>query len=654
MVGICQQVNSSQLRLLTQQNKEMNLVEKKVLHTLERRLSPSANRLEKVDALREWSQQAETAAKSVELQTLWEVLEGETEALGVNDLADMCYSSAGDADRSALLRALAADRIYFDRKGDEGFVARSHDKVQQILEQQNREQQRQQARASTVAWLRTCLVQRQAMAVPPESQHFVAILQDVAIRQQKSNHYPAVSQILQEAGTTGKTEELCLQALIQGGVWDEDINLALLEYDVPQHFSPELLNQAAALAPDVESHLARRSDLRHLPTITIDDAETTDIDDALSWEMLPDGQTRLWIHIADPAELIVPDSPLDQEAARRFTSIYLCEGKIEMLPAVLAQDLCSLVAGTPRLALSVAVTLGREGQIGASEICESVIHVKRRMSYDEVDAELESLPEIQHLLTLALALRQQRLERGAVEFSRPELRIKVDADKQITIKRVERDSPAQQLVSEMMILANHLVARTLHSARVPLIYKVQEPPTETFPDGRPLLKRAEMSVRLSEHYGLGLDAYTQFTSPIRRYNDLVLHRQIKSWLRKGHGMYSDEQLQHMIALSDQAVFSANFIQRENIRYWLLKYFAALPTPRLTPARLNNIKDDKGWVHLIDYCYDVPMAAGDLAGLKEGDPLWISIEQAQPRRSRLVIRRVADPAPSAAPEDVSAP
>ncbi|PKL74288.1 MAG: hypothetical protein CVV27_21280, partial [Candidatus Melainabacteria bacterium HGW-Melainabacteria-1] len=164
----------------------------------------------------------------------------------------------------------------------------------------------------------------------------------------------------------------------------------------------------------------------------------------------------------------------------------------------------------------------------------------------------------------------------------------------------------------------------------------------------PLLKRAEMSTRPGIHYGLGLDAYTQFTSPIRRYNDLVLHRQIKSWLRTGAGEYNDEALAHMIALSDQAIFSANFIQRENFRYWLLKYFSQLPTPRLVSAKVNSIGEEKAWLNLIDYCYDVPMAAGDLAGLKEGDSLWLTIEQAQPRRGRLIIRRSAGP--SEAPTD----
>lgn len=641
MVGICLQVNAKHIRILTEQNKETNLSEKKVLHVLEQRLPPQANRLEKVEALKDWSQrfQASVPGESVDLATLWEILVEEAEAQSLEDMASMYFSDCGDYERSLLLRLLIQDRLYFERKGDEGFTPRAPEKVAQILEQQTKEAERARSREQTVIWIQENLVQQNGQPPPEEVSSFLAPIQDVAVRQQQSSHYSQVSRLLQEAGAQGKPEDLSLRLMIVSGVWDEDINLHLLEYDVPRYFSQELLEQVEHLDFQPEKYLAQRRDLRHLHTITIDDADTTDIDDALSWEHLDNGHTRIWVHIADPSEFVQPDSSLDQEAARRFTSIYLCEGKIEMLPVRLSQDLCSLVQGVPRLALSVGVELSPEVEVLSTEICESVVEVKRRMSYLEVDAELEAEPDLQHLYALTAALKEQRLARGAVEFSRPELRIKVSPEKEITLKRVERDSPAQYLVSELMILANHLVARKLGRAGLPLIYKIQEAPQETLADGRPLLKRAEMSTRMGLHYGLGLDAYTQFTSPIRRYNDLILHRQIKSWLRTGQGMYSDEEIRHTIALSDQALFSANYIQRENFRYWLLKYFEQLPKPRYVSATLNNVNEEKGWVNLTEYCYDIPLPASELAGLNPGDAVTVSLDQVNPRKSRLYARRV---------------
>lgn len=647
MVGVCTQVNANHLRLLTEQNKEMNLVEKKVLHVLEQRLPPQANRLEKIEWLKNWSARFAQLPADLDLQTLWEVLDGDTSTLSVADMAGMYYSDCGDIERATLLRALVEDKLYFERRGDEGFAPRSAANVTQIREQLTKAAEKERAREALHQWIHAVLVKDQPGPPPAEAKSFLASLQDVAVRQQNATPYPQVSQWLQSAGVQGKPEDQCLQLMIRSGIWDEDINLHLIEYDVPRHFSQELLQQVQAIQLLPEQYLSRREDLRGHHTITIDDPETTDIDDALSWQLREDGHTLLWVHIADPAEFVQPDTPLDQEAARRFTSIYLCEGKIEMLPAHLAQDLCSLVQGQPRLAISVGVELDPEGQILDTRICESLIQVHQRLSYDDIDAQLGDKPELQQLHALVLKLRQQRLDRGAVEFDRPELRIKVTPDKQILLKQVARDSPAQSLVSELMILANYVVARTLGKAQIPLIYKTQEAPSDTMSDGRPLLKRAEMSTRMGLHYGLGLEAYTQFTSPIRRYNDLILHRQIKSWLRTGQSMYSEAEIQHVIAMSDQALFSANFIQRENYRYWLLKYFSQLPTPRHVAASVRSLGDEKGWVTLEDYCYDVPLPVSDLKDLEVGAPLTVSLEQIQPRRSKLFVKRVRSAEPTAA-------
>ena len=292
--------------------------------------------------------------------------------------------------------------------------------------------------------------------------------------------------------------------------------------------------------------------------------------------------------------------------------------------------------------MTVMAHLDADGQILSSQIIESLIEVKRRMSYCEVDQELETEPGLKHLFELAQKLKAKRLERGAVDFTRPELRIKVMADKQIQLKRIDRESPAQKLVSELMILANYLVAKQLSAAQIPLLYKVQEAPIDTMSDGRPMLKRAELTTRPGLHYGLGLDAYTQFTSPIRRFQDLVLHRQVKSWLQSGVGYYSEDALNYMIALSDRALNTASIIQRENFRYWLLKYFSQLPEPRLVAATVNNIKEEKIWLNLTDYCYDVPLPAAEFAACKVGDSVVVSIEQAHARRNRLVLRRVTNP------------
>lgn len=643
-LGICLQEGPKQIRLLTDAGREINFKTAKILHVFDTALNASLSRTEQVDTLKKWQQRFDNSTLEVDLETLWEVLKEEREPMDIRTMAEMYFTDLSDEAVGLLLRRVLDDGLYFEQKSDLGFLARSEDTLQQIRGQRQKEEERLKERQDTLHWVQQCLKHNLKVAPPERAKQMLTMLQDVAIRQDKSNQYSTVSRMLQDIGIKGKPEDLCFQLMVQSGVWDEDINLHLIEYDVPQHFSQELLKQMETLANTV-SHLDHRQDLQHLYSITIDDDSTTDIDDALSWENLENGNTRLWVHIADPAEYVVPDSLLDVEAARRFTSIYLCEKKIEMLPARLSQDVCSLVQDDPRQAISLAVEVTPAGDIVDATLSESVICVKQRLSYVAVDAYFEdpsqapsALQQLPDILKLTETFKARRLERGAVEFFRPELRIHVSPEKEITLKTVERDSAAQQLVSELMILANSQVAKMMNAAHIPLIYKVQAAPNENHPDGRPMLKRAEMSTRADVHYGLGLESYTQFTSPIRRYNDLVLHRQIKHWLRTGEAFYSEEQLQHIIALADQAIFSANYIQRENFKYWLYTYFARLAKPRVMEGVIKNIKDDRAWVHLPQYCVDVPMAASEIEGHMPEEEIQVLLDQIQPRKGRLLARK----------------
>lgn len=643
-LGICLEEGPKQIRLLTDAGREIKFKTAKILHVFQQGLSANLSRTEQIDSLKKWNQRLEDSDLDVDLETLWEVLSEEREPMDIATMAEMYFSDIDDLSVAVLLRRVLDDGLYFEQKGDLGFQARSEETIQQIRGQRQKEEERLRERQDTLHWVQQCLKQNQKVPPPERAKGMLQMLQDVAIRQDKSTHYSTVSRMLNDLGLKGKAEDLCFQLMVQSDVWDKDINLHLIEYDVPQHFSQELLKQMETLA-NTASDLSHRQDLTQLYSITIDDEATTDIDDALSWESLDNGNTRLWVHIADPAEYVIPDSLLDVEAAKRFTSIYLCEGKIEMLPARLSQDVCSLVQDDPRQAISLSVEVSPEGEVLNAALTESVIEVKQRLSYIEVDgyfAQPETTPEalqkLPEILKLTEAFKAKRLERGAVEFFRPELRIHVDAEKNITLKTVERDSAAQQLVSELMILANSQVAQIMHRAEIPLIYKVQEEPKETLPDGRPLLKRAEMTTRADVHYGLGLESYTQFTSPIRRYNDLVLHRQIKHWLRTGEAFYDESQLQHMIALADQAIFSANYIQRENFKYWLYTYFSRLEKPRVVQGVIKNIKDDRAWIHLPEYCVDVPMAATEIAGHMPDEEIEVLLDQIQPRKGRLQARK----------------
>ncbi len=297
---------------------------------------------------------------------------------------------------------------------------------------------------------------------------------------------------------------------------------------------------AAKLADDREDRL----DLTHLPAITIDDEDTTEIDDALTLEAV-DGGYRIGIHIADTSHFIDPDSLLDKEAIERGTDIYLPEGKTCLFPEALSENAMSLVAGQDRLAFSYLVDLNPELEVVSTRMALTVIRVAQRLTYPEADQQFQTSQAVwTSLLPISERLRSERQQKGAVTLPFPRASVKVtyqDGEPQIKIWSERPDSPSQLVVSEMMILANRLSAEALSSNGIAAIFRSQEPPDVTIPPDvdtspqslfklRRHFRRGSVGLDPARHAGLGLDAYLQATSPIRRFSDLVAQRQLKSLL----------------------------------------------------------------------------------------------------------------------------
>lgn len=348
---------------------------------------------------------------------------------------------------------------------------------------------------------------------------------------------------------------------------------------------PDGVRAAAEALPEEvpRSEVRQRVDLRETQVVTIDPVDARDFDDALSLSERPDGSLELGVHIADVSHYVEPGSPLDEEARSRGTSVYLVDRVLPMLPEKLSNGLCSLNPRVDRLAMSVRMRLTPRGKLLEHRIEDSVIRSDRRLSYDEVQAFFDGdgkrrreLADVAGLLerlrALASALTARRMRRGALDFDFPETRVELDAEGYpLDIRRVVR-LESHRLVEECMLLANETVARHLRSAKVPVLYRVHDAPNparldelrellgrfghtlradrqgRVAPrelqrllrdvDGRPeeailsrlvlrSLARARYDVEPLGHYGLALHDYTHFTSPIRRYPDLVVHRTLR-------------------------------------------------------------------------------------------------------------------------------
>jgi ribonuclease R len=387
---------------------------------------------------------------------------------------------------------------------------------------------------------------------------------------------------------------------------DPGIVSIMLAHGLPFDFPSEVIEEAETIAErNPLDRLSGRSDGRALHAFTIDPEDAHDYDDALSLENLGGDRWRVGMHIADVSHYVRPGSAIDREALRRGTSVYLVDRAVPMLPGLLTGDICSLMPGEDRPAVSVFVLLDGEGRLRETELRETIIHSQARLTYDEaqgilegrMESKFESLAEdLRKLHELSRCLHRRRVGRGSLDFDRPEpLVILDDEGHPVDVRRVD-PLDSHGLIEEFMVLANEVVAELLTEKQIPLIYRVHEAPSEDeledlerclqglgwtpawrtsgispgsfqriLDDARGRkeehivnylvlrsMKRALYSAQNKGHFGLAASRYTHFTSPIRRYPDLVVHRQLKALLHDEQPPLTSEETEHLVEISAQA------------------------------------------------------------------------------------------------------
>ncbi len=398
-----------------------------------------------------------------------------------------------------------------------------------------------------------------------------------------------------------------------------DILSIIRAYDLPEEFPGEVMKQVEKQIPDevLEKDKAGRLDLRKVQMVTIDGEDAKDLDDAVSLEKEEkNGKTvyHLGVHIADVSHYVTEGSPLDQEALKRGTSVYLVDRVIPMLPHRLSNGICSLNAGEDRLALSCLMEIDETGQVTGHRIAETVIHVDRRMTYTAVDRIIsqedpETIKEYEELVPmflqmkeLAELLRKRRMSRGSIDFDFPESKIILDErGKPLEIRPYERNA-ATKLIEDFMLIANETVAEDCFWQEIPFVYRTHDVPDpekmkglavfinnfgytlkakngEVHPkelqkllarvEGTPeeallsrltlrSMKQAKYTTVNTGHFGLAAQYYTHFTSPIRRYPDLQIHRIIKENLR---GQLSSRRLAHYDRILPEVTVKASALER---------------------------------------------------------------------------------------------
>jgi len=415
-----------------------------------------------------------------------------------------------------------------------------------------------------------------------------------------------------------------------------DMLSVLRQYSLPLHFPKNVLQEARAIRTSIQPHeLAGREDCRRHQVITIDPDDAKDFDDAICLQRVSPGQWKLWVHIADVSHYVKPGTTLDNEARRRGNSTYLVDRVIPMLPEALSNELCSLKPNVDRLTKCVEFLVSDEGRVLKMRFYPAVIRSKRRFTYKEVLAILQRKPDdrIEQMLhdanALAQRIRRLRFKAGSLDLDFPEMKIRLDEHGRIlSIERVENDV-SHQLIEEFMLLANEAVADRLMSQNVKAIYRVHEEPDErrlqeyreevlshhvpcgnltkwqevqkllqkldTIPIGVALkigflrsLMRARYAVEPLGHYGLAKAKYTHFTSPIRRYADLVVHRAL---FQKSHGpVHSLKETADHISDTERNSADAERDSKDVKLYAFLKAQLQAPKPTPYPALVIDVRN----------------------------------------------------------------
>lgn len=498
-----------------------------------------------------------------------------------------------------------------------------------------------------------------AYVAPLEDRYpFAMRLVDTIGREIPDGTIVAVS--VREHALRGETPD-CVLVEVLGDPADPETpyNVVCRKYNLSKTFPEDVLQEAEEVQEVGAEEMQGRQDLRNLLTVTIDGPTARDFDDAVSIEKRG-RQYRLWVHIADVAHYVRPGTALDREARVRSTSVYFPDRAIPMLPPRLSTDLCSLRPATDRFALTARMDLDGRGHVLHVEYFESVIRSDQRFTYDQVDAMLRGdaalqsrfqnfLCALQWMRELCAILRRRRLERGALDFDLPHAVVEYDANGQVVDIVREKRNDAHRIIEEFMLVTNATVARTLKQRKLPLLYRVHEPPDpakiaqfltvasrfgfrlrprkdgryrpkdfnrwfhqmEGNPEATILanwLLRSFPKAYYAEvdrgHFGLAISPYTHFTSPIRRYPDLVVHRLVKAACARRPVALRRlvRQLPTIARQANEREQNADEAQREILR-GIMARFMANRVGTIFDAFIIGIKHNGVFVELVDHAVE---------------------------------------------------
>lgn len=642
----------------------------KVLHRFKARVRDGDAR-EVRERLRTFAH-APPASAPLDLDLLWDSLE-EDRTYRLDELAALYFGEATDKNVLAIVRALgdeSSDEPQYHFRSRPGGLARTdaetYGKIKARLEA---ERLRREREAAFRAWFDGAAERARresngsrpgrAFADPsPEQHEHLQVLADFALSGDRAPQAARARRLATDLGIADPDDLLVL--LEKGGALPRDVNELPHRAGVPVVFPSRVRAEAEATAAEPATvSPAGRVDFRGRPTTAIDDATTQDVDDALSvWEEA--GELHLAIHIADVASTIAKDSELDSEARRRATTIYFPGQVVPMIPLGLHRARLSLDAGVERAVVSWVTKVGEGGRLAQGRFVRGIARVDRRLTYEDTLAPPEEWRlALERLAPVARALRDARTAAGAIQLELPDVKIEIDDAGEPSVKVVSSDTPGHRLVSELMILYNRELALALKEARLAALFKQQPDPVSEPKVARedplfPVRARRGFPPTVVEvdpgpHRTLGVPAYVQGSSPIRRFGDLLAQRQIASAIEGASPAYAKDEVRALASEVERAEKGARRLEADRDLYWIARWFEARRDEAWDAVISRSPDGGRGLVYVPAVHLELPIGDPDSdREYAEGTLVRVRVGRCSPRRRTITLRIVEPEAPAEAP------
>lgn len=644
-LGIFKELRGQKLVIFSEEAKEIEVDLEKVAFCTGIRIEDGLTQSEKKLRLRELRREFDEEKPNHDLSTLWECFSGDVQGDEIKfpELGALYFpdNDTGNKEFTHLFWAVDKDDIYFKR-GEGGYIARTTEEVQELIRKKETEAKKKEERRLALIWGKAIVQGKSPDAAGEfDPANFIDLITNYIIYLDNYNKAPEAKSFLSEIGV--RDVEGAIEFLVGIGKWDPDEDPIFKRFSIKEEFPKKVEDETAEIL-DKSIFEEELEDIRDLHIFSVDDENTEDIDDALSIEETDEG-FRVGVHIANVAYWVSKWSELDVEAARRGETVYLPEKRIHMFPPKLIENKFSLLEGEDRVALSLFVNFDKDLNIKSYNFQNTLIHTAQNMSYEKAVDYFERDALGKKLREIALSLRCKRLDAGAFIIQLPQLKIRVGEDSEITVGKNYMDTEAHRVVAEMMILMNTTAGKFLRDNALPGIYRSQpesvSEDARTYDTSDPLyalsvvkyLRAPRVGLSPEPHKSLGLDVYTQVTSPIRRYTDLIMQRQIVSHLTSGEYTYSEDELENLYPRIEIGVRDKRNVERSRERFWLYKHFEEIKGKEL-PGIVSSISGTRANVYLPDYLMEVPVTVSTKDLLEAGKGIKVRIDSVDPIRRRL--------------------